>query len=164
MGRREERIMRVETFAEIEDEFIARAHQMVWCNVATVDAQGRPHSRILHSIWEGPTGWTATRRHSPKARELERNSHVSLAYIANVVRPAYADCLARWEDDLVAKRHVWDLFLSAPAPLGYDPAPTFGSVDAPDFGLLRLTPYAVELGDVSGQGERRIIWRADRDE
>jgi len=66
--------MRVETFAEIEDEFIARAHQMVWCNVATVDAEGRPHSRILHSIWEGPTGWIATRRHSPKARELERNS------------------------------------------------------------------------------------------
>lgn len=152
--------MRVATFAEIKDELIARAHKMVWCNVATVDAQGRPHSRILHSIWEGSTGWIATRRHSPKARELEQNPHVSLAYIADVVRPAYADCLARWEDDLAAKRHVWDLFLSAPAPLGYDPAPIFGSVDAPDFGLLRLTPYAVELGDVSGQGERRIVWRA----
>jgi hypothetical protein len=156
--------MRVAAFAEIEEGFIARAHKMIWCSVATVDAQGCPHSRILHSIWEGPTGWIATRRQSPKARDLERNSHVSLAYIADVVRPAYAECLARWEDDLAAKRHVWDLFLSAPAPLGYDPAPIFGSVHAPDFGLLRLTPYAVELGDVSGQGERRIIWRADRDE
>ena len=56
--------MRVATFAEIEDEFIALAHKMVWCNVATVDAQGRPHSRILHSIWDGSTGWIATRRHS----------------------------------------------------------------------------------------------------
>jgi hypothetical protein len=152
--------MRVSTFAEIEDEFIARAHKMVWCNVATVDTQGRPHSRILHSIWDGPAGWIATRRHSPKARELEQNPHVSLAYIADVVRPAYADCLARWEDDLAAKRRVWDLFLASPAPLGYDPAPIFGALDAPDFGLLRLAPYAVELGDVSGQGERRIVWRA----
>ena len=152
--------MRVATFAEIEDEFIARAHKMVWCNVATVDARGRPHSRILHSIWDGPMGWIATRRHSPKARELGQNPHVSLAYIADVVRPAYADCLARWEDDLALKRHVWDLFLAAPPPLGYDPAPIFGSVDTPEFGLLRLTPYAIELGDVSGQGERRVVWRA----
>lgn len=157
-------VMRVTAFAEIEDEFVARAHRMVWCNVATVDAQGRPHSRILHSIWDRQTGWIATRRHSPKARDLEHDPHVSLAYIADVVRPAYADCLARWEDDLAAKQHVWDLFLAAPAPLGYDPAPIFGGVDAPDFGLLRLTPYAIELGDVSGQGERRIVWRAASDE
>jgi len=152
--------MRVSTFAEIEDGFIARAHKMVWCNVATVDAEGRPHSRILHSIWDGPTGWIATRRHSPKARELQKNPYVSLAYIADVVRPAYADCLARWEDDLTLKRHVWNLFLAASPPLGYDPAPIFGAVDAPDFGLLRLTPYAIELGDVSGQGERRMVWQA----
>jgi general stress protein 26 len=152
--------MRVATFAEIEDEFIARAHAMVWCNVATVDANSRPHSRILHSIWEGQTGWIATRRYSPKARDLEQNPHVSLAYIADVVRPAYADCLARWENDPTTKRRIWNLFLNAPAPLGYDPAPIFGDVDAPDFGLLRLTPYAVELGDVSRQGERRIVWLA----
>src|SRR5262245_10655685 len=119
------RFMRVATFAEIEDEFIARAHNMVWSNVATVDAQGHPHSRILHSIWEGSTGWIATRRTSPKARELDGHPHVSLAYIADVVRPAYANCLARWENDLALKRHVWDLFLAAPAPLGYDPAPIF---------------------------------------
>jgi hypothetical protein len=49
-------------------------------------------------------------------------------------------------------------------PLGYDPAPIFGFVDAPDFSLLRLTPYAIELGDVSGQGERRIVWRATTEE
>jgi general stress protein 26 len=152
--------MRVATFAEIEEEFIARAHRMVWCNVATVDARERPHSRILHSIWEGATGWIATRRHSPKARDIEENPHVSLAYIADVVRPAYAECLARWEDDPAAKQHVWDLFLKAAPPLGYDPAPIFGGVDAPDFGLLQLTPCAIELGDVSGQGERRIVWRA----
>lgn len=155
--------MRVVTFAEIDDEFVARAHHMVWCNVATVDVQGRPHSRILHSIWEGSTGWIATRRHSPKARDLERNPHVSLAYIADVVRPVYAECLARWEDDLVTKQRVWNLFLAAPPPLGYDPTPIFGNVDAPDFGLLCLTPYAIELGDVSGQGERRIVWRAAPD-
>ncbi len=55
--------------------------------------------------------------------------------------------------------HLWNLFLAAPPPLGYDPALIFGSVESPDFGVLRLIPQRIELGDVSGQGERRIVWR-----
>lgn len=153
--------MRVATFAEIEHEFIHRVHGMVWCNVATIDERSRPRSRLLHTIWEGSTGWLATRRHSPKARDLDRNHAVSLAYVADVVRPVYVDGDAHWADDLEARRHVWDLFLAAPAPLGYDPAPIYGSVDATDFGVLRITPRRIELGDVSGTGERRLVWLRD---
>ena len=40
----------VAQFADIETEFIARVHRVVWCNMATVDAQGRPRSRIVHPI------------------------------------------------------------------------------------------------------------------
>ena len=36
----------------VQDEFIATAHRIVWCGVATVDRRGRPRSRILHPIWE----------------------------------------------------------------------------------------------------------------
>jgi general stress protein 26 len=151
--------MRVTSFAEIEPEFVRRVHAAVWCSVATVDASGRPRSRLLHTIWEGPTGWIATRRHSPKARDLERNPYVSLAYVADVVYPVYVEGAAQWDDKLASKQHVWDLFAQATPPLGYDPEPIYGTVDAPDYGVLRITPFRVELGNVSGTGERRMVWQ-----
>jgi general stress protein 26 len=151
--------MRVTSFAEIEAEFLSRVHRAVWCNVATVDTQGRPRSRVLHTIWEGPTGWTATHRHSPKARDLERNPFVSLAYIADVVYPVYVEAEAHWDDTAEGRQHVWDLFLHAPPPLGYDPASIYGSVETANYGVLRITPYRIELGNVSGSGERRLVWR-----
>ena len=51
------------------EEFIAVAHRIVWCTVATVDRHNRPRSRILHPIWTRPpapaddaiTGWITTR-------------------------------------------------------------------------------------------------------
>ena len=152
--------MRVDAFAAIEDELIARVHRMVWCTAATVDDTGRPRSRVVHTIWDGQTCWAMTRTGTPKLRDLDRNPHVSLAYTSDLVRPVYADCLARWEDDPATKRHVWDLFLAAPPPLGFDPASMFKDVDDPGYGVLRLTPYRVSLEDVSGQGERRIVWRS----
>ncbi|MET0489134.1 MAG: pyridoxamine 5'-phosphate oxidase family protein, partial [Acidimicrobiales bacterium] len=49
--------------------FIAMAHRIVWCTVATVDGEGRPHTRILHPIWQfdggALTGWIATSPRSP---------------------------------------------------------------------------------------------------
>ena len=49
----------------VEEEFIAVAHRIVWCGVATVDRRGRPRTRILHPYWErtgdGVRGWVVTR-------------------------------------------------------------------------------------------------------
>lgn len=137
--------MRVTHFSEIEAEFIQRVHTMVWCSVATVDAKGRPRSRVLHPIWEGSTGWIGTHRNSHKARHLAKNPQVSLAYIANVMNPVYVDCTAEWIDDMSQKQRIWDMFRNAPEPLGYDPALTFGSVDHENFGLLKLTPWRIDL-------------------
>ncbi len=150
------RIEAVETFADIDGEFIARAHKIVWCNVATVDRRGRPRSRIMHPIWEGATGWIGTRRTSPKAGDLAHNPHVSLAYVADVAKPVYADCLAEWVDDLAEKARIWERFRTAPPPLGYDPAPIFGSHDRPDFGLLKLIPWRIEVTNFPA-GSR--VWR-----
>ncbi len=151
--------MYVTSFEQIADQFLARAHSTVWCNVASIDERGRPRSRLLHAIWDGSTGYIATRRHSPKARDIACSPHVSLAYIADVVYPVYVDCRVEWAGDRATKQHVWNLFLDASPPLGYDPAPMFGSVDDPDYGVLRLTPERIELGNVSGTGERRIVWQ-----
>lgn len=144
-------------FADIETEFIARVHQVVWCNMATVDAQGSPRSRIIHPIWEGSTGWIATHRHSFKNRHLAANPHVSLAYIADIALPVYVDCLAAWADDPVDKQHVWDLFAAAPPPLGYDPAPFFIAADHPNFGVLRLTPWRIAV--VTQSPPASLVWR-----
>jgi general stress protein 26 len=148
--------MEVATFVEIEPEFLARVSQMVWCNVATVDGQGRPRSRILHPIWEGPIGWIATNPQSHKARHFTQNPYVSLAYIADVAKPVYADCRVEWVDDPAEKARVWELIRTTPEPLGYDPAPIFEAPDSPKFGLLRLTPWRIEIYSFPAPN---LIWR-----
>jgi general stress protein 26 len=151
--------MQVSSFAEIETDFIERAHTMVWCSVATLDTKNRLRSRILHPIWEGCTGWVATGRHTLKARHLAHNPYVSLAYIADVAKPVYVDCSAEWQDDQTSKERIWEMFRSAPPPLGYDPKAFFGSVERPDFGLLKLTPWRIEVCDFTNQENPRKIWR-----
>jgi general stress protein 26 len=153
--------MEIKHFSEIEDEFIERVHSMVWCNVATVDSRQRPRSRILHPIWEGSTGWIGTNRNSYKSKDLAHNPYVSLAYIADLAKPVYADCTAEWVDDLEQKVRIWNLFKDAPPPLGYDPAPIFTSPDHEDFGLLKLTPWriAIVTFPAPSHEEGQRIWR-----
>jgi general stress protein 26 len=150
--------MKVASFSEIESEFIERVHSMVWCSAATVDTKDRVRSRLMHPIWEGSTGWLATMRHSLKARHLAHNPYISLADIADVLRPVYADCLAEWEDDRPTKRRVWEMFCSAPPPLQYNLGAFFGSVESPEFGLVRLSPWRIELYDIV-KPENRKVWR-----
>jgi general stress protein 26 len=154
--------MKIATFAEIEAEFVERAHALVWCAAATVGADGRPRTRLLHPVWEGGTGWITTRRHSPKEADLARTPYVSLAYVTDVTCPIYADCEAVWEDDPATKRRVWNLIASLAPPLGFDPAPIYGSADDPNFGLLKLTPTSVRLTNVMEQDRSRIyrVWRS----
>jgi general stress protein 26 len=138
-------VERIATLAEILPSFVERAHSMIWANLTTLDRQGRPRSRIIHPIWDGETGWIGTLHSTPKARQIERNPHVSVAYIMDVAKPVYAECLARWVSDLEERRRIWELFRTTPEPLGYDPASFFGSYDQPDFGLIQLTPIRVEV-------------------
>lgn len=149
----------VQSFNDIEEELLARVHRMVWCNMATVDARGRPRSRIVHPIWDGSLGWIATRRHSFKDQHLVANPFVSLAYIADTARPVYIDCVASWADDHADKERVWTLFAGAPDPVGYDPTPFFIAPDHPDFGLLKLQPWRIAV--VTQSPPASMVWRAD---
>jgi hypothetical protein len=145
----------IASFAEIETEFHARVARMVWCSAATIDRAGRPRSRLLHPIWEGSTGWIGSFPNSPKAHHLAANSSMSLAYIADISKPVYVDCTAVWEHDPLVKINVWNLFAATPEPLGYDPALIFGTPDDPRFGLIKLTPWRIQLDDIP-PGEHRI--------
>jgi general stress protein 26 len=124
------------TFSEIAKSFDERVRRIVWCTVTTSDTKGRPFSRILHPIWEGSTGWTATGRHTLKTKHLARNPMVAVSY--------------------------WDPKTTT-TPVGYDPGLFFpGGPDAAGYGVLRLTPLRVELwaGQDMLQGRPPTLWRA----
>ncbi len=146
----------VNDFSDLEEEFLARVNKIVWCNVATIDRKGRPRSRVLHPIWEGSTGWILTWRNTLKAKHIAQNPHISLAYVGEPLKPVYADCTAEWIDDLETKQHAWDMFKAAPEPLGFDPALIFETVDHPNLGLLKLTPWRLEVYTIAVDTK---IWR-----
>ncbi len=154
--------MEAASFDEIAGEFAARTSRIVWCSVATVDARGRPRSRILHPIWQGSTGWIATGRNSFKARHIEKHPYVSLSYWDPQQQQVYVDCRASWEDDPAEKRRLWELYKSTPPPLGYDLAMIWreGPDDA-TYGLLKLRPWRIELYALSDliAGREPQIWR-----
>jgi hypothetical protein len=148
--------LEVSSFEEIQNEFMRRVTQAVYCNMATVDRKGRPRSRILHPVWDGSTGWVITWKGSHKSKHLRVNPYVSLAYIHDGDKPVYADCRAEWIDDTDEKLRIWELHKSLPPPLGFDPEPHYGTIHHEYFGLLKFVPWRVELGNLGGEP---LIWR-----
>ena len=148
--------MIVGRFEDLRTEFMNRVSYAVYCTMATVDRRGRTRSRIMHPIWDGPIGWMISWPASHKAKHLARNPWISLAYIADEKKPVYVDGLAEWIDSDEEKHRIWDLHRTAPPPLGFDPEPHYGSIGHLYFGLLRVTPWRVELGNLGGEP---IIWR-----
>jgi general stress protein 26 len=144
-------VAEVASFSEIEGEFMARVKRIVWCTVATVDTAGRPRTRILHPNWEGTTGWICTGRQTLKTKHLAKNPYVSLSYWDQELMNVYVDARAEWEDDPAEKRRIWDLFKSNPFPYGYDPSmiPGWTTPDSPAFGILKITPWRIELSGLS---------------
>jgi hypothetical protein len=51
--------------------------------------------------------------------------------------------------------------MTAP-PAGFDLAKIFKGVDDPEFGVLKFTPWRIELFDVTNTADRRV-WIATRD-
>jgi len=149
--------------------FVDMAHRIVWCVAATVGANGGPHTRVLHPIWEWRdgtlTGWIATSPASPKAADLSATPRLSLTYWAPNHDTCTADCDAVFDTDPADRAAGWRRFADGPSPVAYDPSiiPGWTSPESPDFGILRLTPRRLRVmpGTVmlAGQGET-LIWRA----
>ncbi|MEV7040318.1 pyridoxamine 5'-phosphate oxidase family protein [Amycolatopsis sp. NPDC051061] len=143
--------------AELAGAFVRVAHRIVWCTLVTVDRRGRPRSRVVHPIWEdgpdGLTGWLFTRPTPLKVAHLAASPYVSCSYWDPQHEVAVAECRAEFADDIPTRKYLWDLFASAPEPLGYDPK-ILGGEDHldPKITVLKLTPWRVSTG-----GE---AWRA----
>lgn len=154
---------------QVAPAFVEMAHRIVWCSVATVDAQDRPRSRILHPIWEWDgsrlVGWIGTGPTSVKRAHLEASPYVSLNYWQPSHDTCAADCRVSWGFDDETRTMVWNLFASAPPPVGYDPAivPAWGgSPTSEAFAVLRLEPWRLRVfpGTVlMGQGGEVLNWR-----
>jgi hypothetical protein len=157
------------SFDEIADEFHARVSRMVWCNVASVDANCRPRSRIMHPIWEGQTGWIGTwltsvrsghQAPSLKVQQLREHPYVSLAYVSDIMQPVYVDCRVEVRSDLESKRRFSELARAFPPPYGYDPAELFGKPEESRFGVLRLEPTRIALVEFPAPPGKVLVWRA----
>ena len=125
--------------------------------MATVDRDGRPRTRIVHPVWEDNTAWMTSLRVGPKAEDLDRMPYVSLAYVGDPLKPAYAECVASWVDDRNERIAIWERIAAIPEPLGYNTETMFGSYDFPNLTRLRLAAWKIRL-TVAGDVSARRIW------
>jgi hypothetical protein len=148
--------------------FVEMAHRIVWCTAATVDAQGRPRSRVLHPLWEWDgarlTGWIMTGPTPTKRAHIAAHPFVSCNYWAPTQDTCVAECEAAWANDEASRVRIWNLFKNAPPPVGYDPTivPAWTSPSVPAFGVLRLSPWRLRVfpGSVMmGKGGDVLTWR-----
>jgi hypothetical protein len=155
----------VTSLEQIAPAVIDMAHSIVWASVATVDANGRPRTRILHPIWEWDgtdlLGWIATVPSPVKRAHLAAHPEVSASYWAPSHDTCSADCLVEWYFDDETRTAVWERFANAPAPVGYDPKiiPMWSDGPTSDqFAVLRLAPYRLRVmpGTVMTAGEGEV--------
>jgi len=153
---------------DVAPAFVTMAHQIVWASVATVDGNGRPRSRILHPIWQwngnNLVGWIATSPTPIKRAHLKDSPYVSVNYWTPTHDTCAAECEAAWVFDDETRTMVWNLFLNAPPPVGYDPSiiPAWENPTVAAFAALRLEPWRLRVfpGSVLlGQGGEVLNWR-----
>ncbi len=136
---------------QIAPAFVDMAHSIVWASVATVDADSKPRTRVLHPIWEWDGtdlfGWVATVPSPVKQQHLAVHPYMSVNYWAPSHDTCSADCLVEWYTDDDTRTTVWDKFVQAPEPLGYNPTiiPGWDSPTSPAFAVLRLAPYRLRV-------------------
>ena len=153
--------METTDYGEVAEEVVRRASKHVWCSFATVDRAGRPRSRVVHPVWEGPHGWVGTFAGSHKEKHLAKTPYVSCAYV-DAEEPLYVDCAVTRIEDLETKQHAWDFIKrQKPEPYGFDPGMIW--TDGPggaNFGLWRLDPWRIEVYTANPPNPPVVaIWR-----
>lgn len=143
-------------------DFIALAHRIVWCSLATVDAGGRPRSRLVHPVWsmtdEGLVGRVATRATPTKRAHLAASPFASCSYWDAAHDVAVAECTAEWEPE-----PDWSFFSRPAPPVGFDPAAMFpGGLDDPQAAVIVLRPWRLRwaLATDLAAGRPHHVWRA----
>ena len=137
--------------SDVAPAFVEMAHRIVWCSAASVDASGRPRSRVLHPLWhfDGARleGFIATSPTQTKRAHLAASPFLSLSYWDPSQDTCVAECGARWIFEDAERTRVWDAFVRAPAPVGYDPAmiPGWDGPTCEAFAVLHLEPWRLRV-------------------
>lgn len=137
-------------YDEIREDAAAIIGDVVYSTMTTVDRQGRPRSRVLIIAWEldndRPVGWLGTYRTRVKAAHIAHNPHVTASYWSPRQNVVAVDSIAAWDDDPDTARAVWDLYRTGSPPgNGYDPGQFWRGPDDPEFHVLRLEPWRVQV-------------------
>ena len=137
------------TLADVAPAFVAMAHRIVWCSVATVDARKRPRSRILHPIWQWEdgelTGWIATGPTPLKRAHLDNSPHVSCNYWTENHDTCVAECQAEWQFRPGRPRAAYGTCSSRrrrQSATTRRSSPAWEGPDSPAFAVLRFEPVA----------------------
>ena len=155
------------SFSEIEDEFTRYVADIGYCSLITVDSRNRPRARVLLPIWQvvdgRPVGWLAAYRTPVKIAHIARNPHVTCSYWSPRQNAVFLDCTARWIEDKDVRTEVWELYRKGSTPpVGYDPQRYWkGGPTDPEFGLLRMDPFRVQV--LRGTDLRSRIWQPGGD-
>ena len=163
--------MVVETLAppaSVAEAFIAIAHRVVWCSLATVDRRGRPRSRLVHPIWEHDARrprrlahLAARRRCAARTSPPRRSCRCSYWDPAHDV--AVAECAAAWVEDPVTKRHAWEVFRRRRAARRLRPRDDLAATAraTPTPAVIRLDPWRLKAADAAtlAAGGDRALWR-----
>lgn len=155
------------TLDQIAPAFVEMAHSIVWASAATVDADGKPRSRMLHPLWEWDGtdlfGWVATIPTPLKRSHLAAHPYMSVSYWDPRQDTCSADCLVEWYTDDDTCTAVWQKFATGPEPVGYDPTiiPQWKAGPTADaFAVLRLAPYRLRVMPAAAMnsGEGVLRW------
>jgi len=156
------------TFTEVAPAFVEMAHRIIWASVATVDAKGRPRSRVLHPVWQWDgtklVGWIGTTPTPTKRAHLEASPHMSVNYWSSSQDTCVAECRATWVLDDEGRTTVWNILLNAPPPVGYSPTlvATWTSPTCTAFAGIRLEPWRLRVFPgtlLVGKGGNLLRWR-----
>jgi hypothetical protein len=128
-----------------------------------VDGAARAH---LHPVWD----WTARADRldhdfaDTDQPHLEAHPFASLTYWAP--NHTCTECGAELVPDDDTRIEVWERFVAAPEPVGYDPSiiPVWTSPTAESFVAMKLTPWRLRVmpGEVMTQARTDLLltWRA----
>jgi hypothetical protein len=154
--------------SEVAPAFVEMAHRIVWCTAATVDTHGRPRSRILHPLWQWDgkqlVGLIGTSPTVTKRAHITASPYISLNYWSPSQDTCVAECRVAWILDDEGRTKVWDSFLNAPSPVGYDPKiiPIWTSPTCDLFAGLKLEPWRLRVFPGSlfgGAGGQVLTWQ-----
>ena len=132
---------------EIALQLVGLAH------LATASTDGRPNVAVVSILVEGRVLWLGTNKLSQKAKNLASNPRVSIMWQPGA--EIYVQGTADLTNDMSEKRRLWEGNL-----FPYDPAMFFGSVDNPDFLLVRIEPRTAAVQSMGEHGPTTRRWKA----